>query len=161
MLLQRMAALEEMLKLQKTQVYVLDIVRAPPLQAVQFQILYIIFGPQMKQYRTRTPRVTAAENWHATCKGYFTHKQTQGQEDKLEVGMRYHQGMMKFSTIKKIEFTVLTSDWIHFLLFSGLINAFSTFWRIWDSPVHDTTVVWIWHCCFSSEIASCIAKSGI
>lgn len=45
MLLQRMAALEEMLKLQKTQVYVLDIVRAPPLQAVQFQILYIIFGP--------------------------------------------------------------------------------------------------------------------
>ena len=115
----------------------------------------------MKQYRTRTPRVTAAENWHATCKGYFTHKQTQGQEDKLEVGMRYHQGMIKFSTIKKIEFTVLTSDWIHFLLFSGLINAFSTFWRIWDSPVHDTTVVWIWHCCFSSEIASCIAKSGI
>ena len=49
MLLQRMAALEEMLKLQKTQVYVLNIVRVPPLQAVQFQILYhffgVIFGP--------------------------------------------------------------------------------------------------------------------
>ena len=49
MLLQRMAALEEMLKLQKTQVYVLNIVGVPPLQAVQFQILYhflgIIFGP--------------------------------------------------------------------------------------------------------------------
>ena len=44
MLLQRMAALEEMLKLQKTQVYVLDIVRAPPLEAVQFQILYHFLG---------------------------------------------------------------------------------------------------------------------
>ena len=45
----------------------------------------------MKQYRTRTPRVTAAENWNAACKGYFSYKQTQGQEDKLEVGTRYHQ----------------------------------------------------------------------
>ena len=44
MLLRRMADLEEMLKLQRKQTYVLNIVRVTPLRTVDFHILYHFCG---------------------------------------------------------------------------------------------------------------------
>ena len=54
---------------------------------------------------------------------------------------------MKFSTVKKIEFIVLTSNWIHLLVIFWFHQYFSTSWRIWDS-VHDAPVLRMWHCWF-------------
>ena len=47
---------------------------------------------------------------------------------------------MKFSTVKKIEFIVLTSNWIHLLVIFWFHQYGSTSWRIWDS-VHDAPVI--------------------
>ena len=87
MLLQRMAALEEMLKLQKTQAYVLNIVRAPPLQAVQFQILYHFLGSFLDHRWSNIGHVH--QEWQLRrigmqhVKGISAISRTQGQEDKL------------------------------------------------------------------------------
>ena len=142
----RVAALEE--KQQRTQVYVLDIVRAPPLRTAEFQILYFFVDHLWTIDEAIQDTYTKSDSrGKLVCKMQRVFHPQADSTTRRQTGSRYHQWMMKASTVKKIEFTVLTSDWICLTVIFWFDNKyFCTSWWIWDSAVHDSPAVWMWRC---------------
>ena len=164
MLLQRMAALEEMLKLQKTQVYVLNIARAPPSKQCNFRFCTIFWDNSMDHRRSNTGHVHL--EWQLRRIGMQHVKGISGiSRPKDKLGTRYHRNdeilHNKEDWIQCVDFKLDSPD-CYFLVYSIAFYFLADlgFTCSWYTSGVDVTLLFLFGNCFlHSEIRNLICNT--